>query len=121
MSSITLKKSLQSIRLSYARRASAAAVDATSCHDEIRAILLSQSYQRWDGPLRDIVHTMARHFSVTNAQTMAHDHSALKCIFDMDKDCVPEFLQTRLKLGKKMAADWCDILWMDRMRELSAW
>ena len=50
---------------------------------------------------------------------MSHDQSRLKRMFDMDKEKVPEFLQTQLKIGKKMAAEWCDILWLDRMRELA--
>ena len=67
--------------------------------------------------MTDIVHTLARHFSVSKAKTMAHDHSGLTCILDMDREHVPEFLQRRLRLQKKMAAQWCDILWMDRMKE----
>ena len=119
---MTLKNALQTIRSSYARRTSPngpLTSGINTCHDEIRAILLSQSYQRWDAPLRDIIHTLATHFSVKNAQTMSHDQSRLKRMFDMDKENVPEFLQTQLKIGKKMAVEWCDILWLDRMREMS--
>lgn len=116
---MTLKNALRTLRSSYARRASSNEPCLSTCQDEIRAILLSQSYQRWDAPLRDIIHTLATHFSVKNAQTMSHDQSRLKRMFDMDKENVPEFLQTQLKIGKKMAVEWCDILWLDRVRELS--
>ena len=113
----SLRTTLRSIRASYARRGHAV-TDVGGCRDEIRTLLMSQAYQRWDAPLRDIVHALARHFAVTNPQTMAHDHGALKCIFDMDREHVPAFLDTRLRIGEALAAKWCDLIWFDRIKEM---
>jgi len=112
----SLRDTLRSIRVSYARRGSHAPVTAPcDSREEVRCLLLSQSYSRWDAPLRDVVHALARHFSAMNVATMSHDQSCLKRIFDMSREDALAFLSDRLKLSRTMATTWCDILWLDRL------